>query len=282
MGFLTPKVRNLILEGHQGWSRHANDYWLTHALKVIQDTYGDVASVGRKNKDLLKFGRNTNIGSGAESTLMTLPGSEIHETYVNTNIINSIISTNAGDTEPVKIEGHTIDGNGDFTFVIQEVTLTGQTVVPLTTALARVTRVYNNGTSEIAGTISVTETDTYVAGVPDTDTKVHCQIRAGEQQTEKAATTISSQDYWIVTKVYADVLEKTASFAEIEFQVRDPGKIFRHRLIMAASSNGGEAVHEFKPYFIIPKNSDVRLTAIASGAGTDVSGGIEGVLAKVI
>lgn len=265
-------IRNLLAQGHQGWSRYANDYWLTHALKVIQGTYGDVASVGRKNKDLLKFGHNESIGT-TKADIARMPGTELHETYVNTNAITHIVSS-AADTQEMKIEGHTIDANGDFTFKVQTVTLTGVTHVALPTPLARVTRAYNNGTVALTGAITVSE------GTTPTDAQIHLLTAAGEQQSEKASTTISKNDYWILTSIYGDVLEKTSAFADITLEVREKGKIFRPVVTLSAS-NSGRGVHEFKPYHIVPANSDVRLVAAAGAAGTEVSGGIQGILAIV-
>lgn len=271
------------IESFAAFDKHAlsADYYLAHAAKVIFSTYGDKVSIDQKNKDLLKFGHNAAVGTSF-ATIQHQPTGILHETYVADNSIDTIVSTNAGDTTEAIIEGHTIDGSGNFTFVVQTVTLTGQTEAALGTPLARVTRVYNNGASDWAGTISVFDnTDGSTAGVPTTDTDVHLQIEAGENQSEKCATTISQSDYWIVTSVYADFLDKSAGFAEIALQLRLKGKVFRNQIRLACS-DGGEARHNFKPYFIIPANADVRLVAAADGANSSVSGGIEGVLASVV
>jgi len=255
------------------------DYWLEHAKAVIASTYGDTISYEAKNKDLLKFGRDKLVQT-TKSTIMTLPTGISNETYVSTNIINSIISTSAADTQIVTVEGHTISG-GVFTFVTQNITLTGQTVVALTTALARVSRVFNIGSTDLAGTISVTETDTYAAGVPNTAAGVHLQVDAGVNNSEKAATTISNTDYWIVTSFYGDCLEKTATFGIIHLEVRTAGGVFINKVdISANDSNRGE--HEFKPHLIIPKNADIRLRASASANNKDFSGGLQGILASVV
>lgn len=255
------------------------DFWLAKAIKDIQINDRVKLSIARKGKDLLKFGRNDLVGTSA-ATIAHQPAGILHETYPTTNSINTIISTAAGDTEEVVIEGHTVSG-GNFTFVTQTLNLTGQTAKALTTPLARVSRFYNNDSTELTGVISITETDTYTAGVPDTAAKVHLQVDAGQQNSEKAATTISNSDYWIVTSIYGDLLKKTAGFAEVDLQVRKKGGVFR-TVIDIACSDGSRAEHNFKPYLIIPSNADVRLVSLASAASTDVSGGIQGVLAKVI
>ena len=255
------------------------DYWLRHACRVIEKTYGDTVDVYEKGKDLLKFGRNALVNT-SKSTLMTLPAGVDNETYVSTNIITQISSSSGSDTGSVIVEGHTISG-GVFTFVIQTITLTGQTAVVLGTALARVSRVVNNGATDLVGNIYVAQTDTLTAGVPDTDAKVHLIVVAGINNSEKASTTISDNDYYIITSFYADCLEKTAAFAIIHLEVREAGKTFINKVDIEASTNS-PGFHEFKPYLIIPKNADVRLRASANAAGKDISGGFAGVLASVV
>ncbi len=284
MGVDVLKAWNAILSRHENVNSIDNslvsqDYWVQHAIKVIQAKYGVIVSVDSKNEDLLKFGRNKLVGTVA-ATIMQQPAGILHESYVSDNLINSIISTSAADTQDIIINGHTISG-GVFTEVSQSVTLSGQSAVALTTPLARSNRSYNNNSTELVGVISITETDTYTAGVPDTDAKVHLQIAAGDQQSNKCAIVTSDDTFLIATRFYADVLDKTAASAEAHMEVRLIGKVFRE-IIMKSTSNSHEANHEFKPYHIIPNNSDIRLSAIADGANTDISGGMEGVFVKVI
>jgi hypothetical protein len=256
------------------------DYDLAHAVRVIADTYGHNVSVYNKAKDLLKFGHSHRIGTSF-ATIAHQPVGIDHESYVTDNLITHVISTSPADTGPIMTEYHTVDGNGNFTFGVQTSTLLGQHPVALDVPAARVSRGYNNGSTDFVGEISWTEVDTYTNGVPDTDTTVHMQIEAGENQTEKAATTISNNDYWIVTNIYCDFLEKSAGFAEVALQIRNKGKVFRNKIRLGCS-NGYRGVHAFKPFLIVPANSDVRLVASANAASTDVSGGIEGYLAIVI
>lgn len=262
------------------WSPGADDYWLEHAKRVIYSTYGHNVSVYEKAKDLLKFGRSEQVHTTNPTTLMTLPTGVYSETYISTNGITTISSSSGSDTSAVTIEGHTIDGDGDLTFVVQSATLTGQTQATLATPLARCTRIYNNSSTDLVGTIYVYENDTDTAGVPDTNAGVHCMIRAGQNSSDKASTTISSTDYWIVTGLYADVLEKTSSNAEVSLEIRLKDKTFR-RVVELSCSNTSGTFRTGVPYLIVPPNSDVRLTSLASANTTTVSGGIVGVLASV-
>ena len=255
------------------------DYWIKHAIDVIKATYGDTVSVEAKNKDLLKFGRCKQVQT-TKTTLMTLPTGVYNETYVSTNIIDTVSSSSGSDTQEVTIEGHTISG-GVFTFVTQNATLNGQSKVVLSTPLARCTRMYNNGSTDLVGSVYCYEDTAIVAGVPTDGTKVHCMIDAGLNNSEKASTTVSNTDYWVVTGFYGDCLEKVNTFGIVHFEVREAGRVFRNKIDKACNDTS-PANHEFHPYIIIPKNADVRLRVSSSSANDDYSGGIEGVLLKVI
>lgn len=253
----------------------SRDPWMEHAKEIIFADDAVNVSVESKNKDLIKFGRHDTVQIAA-TTVMTLPTGIYNETYVATDLITSIVSTSGSDTTTVVVEGHTISGT-TLTFVTQTATLNGQTAVLLGTPIARATRAYASGAVDLIGVISVCETDTYTAGVPVTPAGVHLQIRAGENQSEKASTSLSSTDYWVVTSIRCDLLEKTAASVDVELQVRLPGKVWRkvNNITCSESKNG---LLEFFPYIIIKPNSDIRLVAHASANGKSVTGSIHGVL----
>lgn len=255
---------------------------LAWAERYIKDRWGDTVSIDQKLKPLLKFGRNENVGTSG-ATNMTLPTGVSSETYVFTNAINTISSSNAANTQSVVIEGHTISGNV-LTFVTQTATLNGQNKVTLTTPLARATRIYNNTVTNgnnLAGQVYVYQDTTISAGVPVDGTKVHLMTRPARNQSEKASTSISGTDYWIITSYHAEVLEKSSAFADVELQVRNLPGVFRQQVDISAES-GSLSQYFFDPPLVVRKNSDVRLQAIGSAANIDVSGGMQGYLAKVI
>lgn len=252
-------------------------YRLRHAEDKVFNTYGDIVSVENKKKTLRKFGRNADIGTGFETIWRT--GGD--ETYATTNAIDKISSSDNGDTQSVVIEGHTIS-SGILTFVTQTVTLVGQTETALTTPLARCTRLYNNGTSNFAGTIYVYEDDTVDAGVPQTAAKIHLTV-AGGNQSEKASTSISNNDYWFITEFTGYCFDKAAAVVEFEIQIREVGttnKVFR-RIYETAGTNGTPTNEQFDPVIIVPKNHDVRVRAVADNATTDIGATMSGYLASV-
>lgn len=253
------------------------DFWIEYALRQIKRDYGIDASIEEKDKELFKYGDSTQVNSSSRVTLMTLPTGTLNETYATGNTIAYVSSADNSDTGEMVVEGHTLSGT-DFTFVVQTVTLAGQTKTALTTPLARCTRMYNNTSFAWTGPVYVYEDDTVTAGVPATGAKVSCMINAGEQQSEKASTTLSSRDYWIITSARAGVLTKTAnSLADVRIETRLDTKVFRPRAQLCATSGITDTLAPH-PYIIIPANSDVRMTALGSG-NLEVFGFMRGLLA---
>lgn len=257
------------------------DHRLTNAIKIIEDTYGDVVTL--KPKTLLKLGRSDQVDNATRTTLMELPDGVLNETYLTDNLITTVSSSETADTQNIILEGHTIDGNGNFTFVEQSVTLNGQNQVTLLTPLARSTRAYNNDNFDFNGDIYFYETGAATDGVPNTPSEVHLLIKGSlsRNQSFKGSTTISNNDYWIITQVGFGIEEKQASFVDVELEIRFKGKVFRENLNLSSSASGGKASETLDPPIIAPKNCDVRIRSLASAAGTSVSGFINGYLAAV-
>ncbi len=272
------------------------DSWARYAEIEAALTYGARVDIETKGKSLFKFGRTTNADSGQVVTIMDLPGAtQYEETLSTTNDIDAISSSDDGDTETVTIEGHTIDGSGNLTFVTpQTVTLTGQTPVSLGTPLARATRMYNaNGTSgspaaNLVGNIYAFASSgvTVTAGVPQTNTAVKAMISAGQQQTRKCATAISNADYWFITGLTTSALRATGSGArvDVELQVKEKYGVWRPRVadLYLATATQPTITIKFEPWIIVPPNSDVRMVAISDTADTTVTATMAGVLASVL
>lgn len=255
------------------------DYRIDQALKQIRQDDGVVVVL--KNKGLSKFGYNPDVSTSRETVWVT--GGD--ETYATGNDIDRVSSSNNGDNQIVVIEGHTIDGNGDLTFIVQSVTLTGQTPATLSTPLYRSTRLYNNGSTNFAGTIYVFESGgTVTAGVPQVTADIHVTAESGANQSQKASTSLSSVDYWIITKaeVSVGVSSGNARNADFDLEVRESGKVFRRVHPFSAANNGASQIVIFDPAIVVKPNSDVRITAVASGAGTQAKAVISGHLAIII
>lgn len=279
----------------------ARDFWLDHAIKIIKTTYGDDVSVIEKDKDLLKYGRSEQVDNTAGGwTIMTLPTGVQAERDLYANDIDKVTSTSTSDASKIlTVEGHTYSA-GNLTFVVQDVTLAANpttTAATLSTPLARVTRAYlkSSGTpgspqADIVGDVYFYDdnggTITISGGVPSDTSYVHMMIRAGLNQTEKCATSISSTDYWIITGIYADVLDKQSTAgAEIDLYARDVanGGAWRKLFDLAVTVAGGGTFRTGYPYVIIPKNHDIKTVAYGDSAtGRIISAGIFGTLAKIV
>ena len=269
-----------------GWQRRTYevpDGRLVQGEREVYSTYGQRVSIDAKAKSLLKFGKSGNLSTTAGlQTVWSVDGNEV---YVSTNLIDSVVSSSASDTQEVTIEGHTIEGSGvdaKFTFVVQTATLSGQTPVALTTPLARTSRVNNNGSTEIVGVVAVYEDSAVTGGVPNDTTKIHINIPLGFQQSFKAATTFSNTDYFFLTGCYGAVSQKQTASADFYIELREVGKSFRQIACLTASSSGGSFNIEFDPAIIIPRNADVRIRCTTGTNNAVVFTNFRGYLAKVV
>lgn len=267
-----------------GWQRRSYevpDGRLVQAEREIQALTGDVVSIDRKAKSLIKFGKSADLTADTLETVWTVGG---NESYVTGNTIDYISSSSASDTQTIKLECHTVEGTGvnsKFTFLIQEVTLNGQTPVALDTPVARVSHAYNSNGTEIVGRVTVYENTTVVGGVPSDATKIHIDIPQGLQGSFKGATTFSDTDYYVLTGGFGSVSKKQDANVDFYLEVREAGGVFIQRAAVSASTGGPWDI-ELDPAVIIPKNADVRITADSGTNNAIVFGVFKGYLAKVI
>lgn len=267
---------------------------ISRAENTVYLTYGDTVSVAAKGKTLNKFGRNDTVGTSYE-TVAELQGTTGDETFVSTNIIDSIVSSSGSDTQTVTLEGHTIDGSGNLTFVAQTATLNGQTEVTLTTPLARANRMYigSSGTFDspqaaAVGNIAVYDnTDGITSGVPNTAAATKLLITAGKTQSEKCATSISRSDYWLITYFTAAIDDPAGptNFIELRMETRDVknGGLWRpmgREFTIFTGQNGID--RKFDPPLIVPKNHDWRVRAEVDGGSSSVYAEAGGYLASVL
>jgi len=251
------------------------------ALERISADYGVTASVAKKAKTLLKFGRNPDLGKTIE-TVWSVGGDE---TYAAGNTIDEILSTDAEDEQVVVVEGHVLDADGEnLTFVTQEVTLGseppeegpegGKDPVKLGTPLFRATRLYNNDSTDFKGTVTVRESE---GEVP------HIAADGTTNQSLKCATSLSQTDFWIISSLEVGVLTKKEAAVEFNLEVRGFGKVFRTVLQSAASSADGTSQLTLDPPLIVPPNSDVRVRAKSSiEKEAEVVASLNGYLAGVL
>jgi len=248
------------------------------AMREIYEEFGDVVEIGPET--IKKFGENKLVGT-AQATLMTLPAGVLSETYLTDNLITHISSSDTGDTGLVDVHGYTIDGSGNFTHGHQQATLNGQNKVALTTPLARSQRFKNLSADDWLGDIYAFEDDTLTLGVPNTDAKIHLIGPAEDNQSLKAAYTVPSSEYLLISLVYGSINSKTAANAVIRLRVRNKGGVFRTLLKRGVHSTGVDLHHDVEQFMIIPPNSDIELTADAGASNTEIAGGFNARIARI-
>lgn len=249
--------------------------WLAFAADEIRETYGHRVSIGRKA--LHKFGRNDSVGT-TKVEIVSFNGTPLRSA---TNAIDTISSSDVGDTQAIRVEGMTISGNV-LTFSVQSATLNGQNKVVLGTPLSRVTRVSNSANpTRTLGDVYVYADTAITGGIPTDISQIGGQMSASDQSSLFAGTSVASTNYFVMTKFYASIARKQAASANITIETGQVPNITRTIEIagISTSKGGGQA---FEPFYIIPPNSDVTMTAISDTAGTDILAGFEGFFADII
>lgn len=270
-----------IKEMFGGWPRRnyeVPDGRLVQAEREIDRQFGQKVSVDRKAKSLIKFGKSAPLVTGSLQTVWTLGG---NETYVSGNTIDSVSSSSSLDTEEVYLECHTVDESGNFTFLTQVISLNGQNRVALPTPVARVSMIYNNSGTNLAGRVVVYENTALNNGIPTDVTKIHIDIPLGFQESFKAATTFSSSDYFILTGGFGSVSNKQAGAADFYLEIREQGKVFRQVAAVSASASGPWNVN-LDPAVVLPKNSDIRVRVETEDNNLVVFSVFQGYLAKIL
>ena len=151
--------------------------------------------------------------------------------YSTTADIDSISSSDSGDTQDIEVQG--LDTNGDL--VTQTVTLNGQTRVALTTSLLRVFRAKNVGSTNLAGHVFVYVNGALTGGVPNTNADIRAVIQPENNQTEMALYTIPSGKKGYICGWYVNSAGASRS-AEylIKIKARPDGQVFqlKHKATM--------------------------------------------------
>lgn len=261
-----------------------NHHLIEAAIAQILADYDDVVSVENKRDVLLKFGKNFDLQAADEWETVMEHGAT--ETFQTTNAINSISSSDAGDTGTITLTGHTILG-GLLTRVTQTVTLTGQTPVTLTTALCRVERGVNaevfalGSEANFDGTIYVFKSGgTVTAGVPQTAADIYLTMNPTDQQSNKGQASIAQDEYLILTQVGGFVRRQATAVMDFQLQWRELGTVFRTHLPFSASDTSA-TILSLDPYLVVPKNSDIRIQANSSANSTAATAFFNGFYASV-
>lgn len=202
-----------------------------------------------------KFGQNEDIGTGAFEDIWDVGGTYTYPAD-GTAPITHIDSTDAGDTEPIEVQGLDIDGN----LVTQTKTLTGTTLVELDTPLWRVFRMKNEGTTDLVGTVQAVN-----AG----DTVIYAQINNGNNQTLMALYTIPAGKTGYLLQGGASIVGLIRAYSiDGHFYMRPFGGVFQLKHTFGAASDGTSTFQHTYPIPLpIAEKTDVRVRAVSSAAG---------------
>lgn len=255
---------------------------------VITNSLGMAISAGNSPDSVIvhKFGNIedfdttdgiTAIWDGADDADIA----EMQYTYSTTPAIDTISSSNAGDTQVIEVHG--LDANWNLT--VQNVTLEGQTQVTLVTPLIRAFRLKNEGVTDNAGHIYVFEqtADAGGDGVPDDTTKIRALIHPSNNQTLMALYTIPNGKTGFMLSFYGAVsgAKKTASY-NISLLARPFGKVFQLKHLSSLIEEGtSHWNHQFQVPQRYPERTDIEMRAqinTAAVTGASVSAGFDIVL----
>ena len=202
---------------------------------------------------------------------------EMQYNYSTSAIIDSIVSSNAGDTQDIEVQG--LDTN--YALVTQTITITGQTRKALDTSLIRVFRLVNVGSTDVAGNVYCYENTALTAGVPTDTTKIRAMIVDGNNQTGMAIYTVPAGKTGYLRQWFASSsgAKKTTNYL-IKLKARPFGQVFnlKHSVSIA---DDAPYMHPYIEPQTFTEKTDVEMTAFATDTGitaASVSGGFDMVL----
>lgn len=199
--------------------------------------------------------------------------------YSATADIDSLSSSNNGDTQDIEVQG--LDSN--FNLLVQTLTLTGQTRVALPIPLIRVFRIKNEGTTDFAGLVYCYVNTAIVTGVPVDKSKIRAIVDDGNNQTLMAIYTIPNGKTGYMRGWYASTAgsSKTSQYI-IDLYARKFNGVFQLKHRSSISDIATSYVHHNydEPEMFLEKTDiEMRAQATAVGAsGCTVAAGFDIVL----
>ena len=220
--------------------------------QFARDFYLEVAKGNVPGHSIInKFGQNDNLQTGAYEDVWDGAGTYTYPADATASITH--IYSTAAETQDIEVQGLAVDG----TLTIQTITLTGTTVAPLTTALWRVFRLKNVGTTDNAGVIHASDAGKAVS---------YAQIAIGNNQTLMALYTIplGKKGYMLQTSVSMAGLTNAYNIS-IRFTARPFGGVFQLKGTNGVNSTGSSFTSRVAT---LPSQigalTDIRFSALTS------------------
>ena len=194
----------------------------------------------------------------------------------------SISSTNAADTQPVRI----LRLINDYEIDVIEITLTGQTPVPLPDSTIRILKLKNisNPGASFAGDIYLYETGTATGGIPDviTDTRAYVSAASNENSWSAAIVTVPKDFTYDVYNLTRDINKDSGGGADREanFRLRfSVGPSVSFESVPFAVTNKSGAPLVFDPFIEVQQRTDLVVEAVfVLNDGTEITIGIQGAM----
>jgi len=188
---------------------------------------------------------------------------EMQYTYSAAADIDSLSSTDAGDTQDIEVQG--LDANYDL--VLQTITLTGQTRVALTTPLIRVFRLKNVGTVDVAGFVYCYVNGPLTGGRPNTTLNIRAVIEGNNNQTLMAVFTIPNGTIGYLRSFFASSAgaKKTTNFI-IRLRARPFGQVFQLKNKTSIPSDGAGIQYVYDDPEVFTAKTDIEMTAEITAA----------------
>ena len=252
-----------------------NNYFDLAAATIYSD-YGHRVKINRKV--LHKYGRAEAVGT-TEVSVNILSRDEV---FATDNDIDTISSTDATDTQTIRIEGMTLEPDGSMEFNVQTAALNGQNKVVLGTPLYRVTRMTNASVAATAGNVYVYEDTTITAGVPNDLDFWHATLDQSSQTTLKVGTSVAGNNYFVMTRWDAFINRQQNAAVDFRLKYNTHGYHLPTRQYMSARNTAAQATLEFKPFLVVPPNYDIVVKAVSTAASTAVNSNFYGFFADIV
>ena len=193
-----------------------------------------------------KFGRSVDI------TTSTRDVWQHNSEYVFPSSASTLSVVSSGaDTQEITIEGL----DSDYNAITESINITGTTPVTTTNSFIRVNRAYNSNGTDLVGNVSISSGANLLA-----------YIQSSTNQTLQAIYTVPSGYTAYLFRGMASTSK--GKDAQITFKYRLFNKAFRVSETFGLYESSYEAERPFLP---MPEKTDLKVSAISSSSGTDVS-----------
>lgn len=224
---------------------------------------------------VLKFGRNSDVDTGAYEDIWTGGGTWVPPTTAR---VHDIVSSNTNDDgSPAGTGAQTVKVMGlDGTYALAEETITmnGTTNVATVGSYIIIYRMYvvtaGSGGAN-AGAITATA---------QTDATVTARIEIGDNQTLMAIYQIPAGKTGYITHYYGSMNNVvTATSGDLKLLIKPFGEVYQIKHIIGVISTGSSIIHyQYDIPLVVTEKSLIKLSAESSANNTDFSAGFDIVL----